>query len=184
MVWRLMGLWRGLKCFGRGSEIYKENKLCWIKTRNTIFLFKGVAFCFQSAFHRGRECNHYHPNPQSLLSCSFSPLFIAVGSVTGTTGNCYRNGLNFQSAFHRGRECNIVTRTTPSLSLLYFQSAFHRGRECNSIKRKGTLATSCFQSAFHRGRECNLEHLHPHHLATETFSPLFIAVGSVTQKRG
>ena len=79
MVRLRMSSWRGLRCFSRGSEIYKENKLCWIKTRNTIFLFKGVAFCFQSAFHRGRECNPLIPDH-----------------------HCYCE-VFFQSAFHRGR---------------------------------------------------------------------------------
>ena len=61
---------------------------------------------------------------------SFSPLFIAVGSVTWFKHRHKHGHGNFQSAFHRGRECNLVI-VAVIFSAVVFQSAFHRGRECN-----------------------------------------------------
>ena len=56
---------------------------------------------FQSAFHRGRECNSRVVVGSINTTLSFSPLFIAVGSVTSFVILVRLFVCYFQSAFHR-----------------------------------------------------------------------------------
>ncbi len=44
---------------------------------------------FQSAFHRGRECNIDSRSQDAALDAPFSPLFIAAGSVTPPRSHAY-----------------------------------------------------------------------------------------------
>ena len=111
---------------------------------------------FQSAFHRGMECNRrlcISRATRRRLSVRFSS----------------RHGV--QQHFPECRK----------RSAMFFQSAFHRGMECNTLMGPVNVPAVPFQSAFHRGMECNGQSRRHFRKASIAFSPLFIAAWSATR---
>ena len=93
---------------------------------------------------------------QTASLSSFSPLFIAVGSVT---------------FFLRGMDALIPAAAFSPLFIAVGSVTLYQDQMV------AAAINEYFQSAFHRGRECNF--YHDNFLRIYAFlSPLFIAVGS------
>ena len=134
---------------------------------------------FQSAFHRGMECNQSVAGGQSerrWLSVRFSSRHGVQRSRSFANQMVGR----FQSAFHRGMECNhsdlFAYRCTHNLSVRFssrhgvqqeagqilivamraFSPLFIAAWSATRSRANTHRRDESFQSAFHRGMECNI----------------------------
>ena len=131
----------------------------WSATKETKQL-NTKALCFQSAFHRGMECNYSSTGTSLGNWASFSPLFIAAWSATVYPTHLVIDMRCFQSAFHRGMECNNLSTQSLVYVIISFSPLFIAA--WSATKR---ISSSVAWSIV-------------------SFSPLFIAAWSATQKNG
>ena len=97
----------------------------WSATSGLPRWSDSIMCSFQSAFHRGMECNHPvapKPSSQSFLSVRFSSRH-GVQLVLAFARTRSRM-VSFQSAFHRGMECNTPRSTKTIITIISFSPLF------------------------------------------------------------
>ena len=134
---------------------------------------------FQSPFHRGKEC---YASKKIARRCvvTFSPLFIGARNVTPVSRE-------------REVELELSVPFSSGQGMLHAAGCFHRvksavafsplfigARNVTVDKSKTSKEIQAFQSPFHRGKECYNGTIVGDLIGVDTFSPLFIGARNVT----
>ena len=122
---------------------------------------------FQSAFHRGMECNRGIVNCKVQVVQPFSPLFIAAWSATRDRNEEIQDDLTFSPLF---------IAAWSAIRLPVFQSAFN-GVQLDELRSAASILSVRFSSR--HGVQLRAK-IFTMKMYPESFSPLFIAAWSAT----
>ena len=140
-----------------------------------------LMLCFQSPFHRVKECYWKGSIFRATRACSFSPLFIGSRNVTRLIRSAKTFLCPLSVPFSSGQGMLPDHRSRIHRVKITFSPLFIGSRNVTTYRRRTPRTVSPFQSPFHRVKECYCgrptSRIQPSRCA---FSPLFIGSRNVT----